>query len=108
MKLQEGDIFLVTSPYLREKATIVSIEKSRDGVIYVLDNQVKMTEDLKPLNSRVSIEPWDEERYAHLIAKAQIQNIMDELSRNWKNWDEETQMKFHQKLLRLRGKFLSE
>lgn len=106
MKLHEGDFFLVTSPYLREKATIIGTEKSKDGVIYLLDNQVKMTEDLKPINSRVHIESWDEERYAHLIAKSQIINIMSDLSRSWQNWDEETQMKFHQKLLKLREKFL--
>ncbi len=106
MKLHEGDFFLVTSPYLREKATIVSIEKTKEGPIYLLDNQVKMTENFKPINSRVNIEPWDEEKYAYLIAKSQILQILSDLSSNWQNWDEETQIKFHHKLLKLKEKFL--
>lgn len=107
MKLQQGDVFLVTSPYLREKATLIGTEKTKDGFIYLLDNQVKITSDLKPINSKVNVEPWDEEKYAHLIAKVQISTILDDISRNWQNWDEETQMKLHQKLVKMREKFLS-
>lgn len=107
MKYHEGDAFLVTSPYLREKAVIIGVEKTRElGNVYVLDNQVKFNDNLKPINSRVNIEPWNEEKYAYLLAKVQVSQILDNLAHAWKDWDEAKIMAFHSKLIRIKAKFL--
>lgn len=107
MKYHEGDAFLVTSPYLREKAIIIDIERTKElGIIYVLDNQVKVNENLKALNSRVNVEPWDEDKYAYLIAKTQISQMLDDLSHAWKDWDQGKIMTFHAKLMQMKARFI--
>jgi len=76
MKLQIGEKFLVTGPYLYEVATVVKVEKKR----YTLDNNVVIDRDLNPLNtSNVKVKPFDKDEWELITCRGNLPKLIAKL-----------------------------
>lgn len=76
MKLQLGQLFIVTGPHHYEKAEVIGIDKK----VYTLDNGIKINRHLEPLNSRLTIEPFDQDKWDLLVAKGNLPKLISKLS----------------------------
>ena len=97
MKLQIGQEFLVYGPYHYERAKVIKAEKGR----YTLDNNMVIDRDLHPLvPTKMTVEPFDNDKWEFLVAKGELPKLMAKLSSSTKI-PEDKVIKVHKKLVKL-------
>lgn len=80
--MKVGDFLLVIGPGFFEKAEVVSKNKK----VYTLNNGIKLNRHRVPLNSRMSIEPWDEVKFNFLKSKRDMTKTLEKVSAAVKNY----------------------
>ena len=75
--MKVGDFVLVTGTAFFEKAEIVERKKG----IYTLSNGIKTDFNLNPINSKLKIEKFNEQKYAELTADGEISRAFTALKK---------------------------
>ena len=102
MKLKEGEVVLVTGPAHYEKATVIKVEKNK----VTLDNQMQITHEFENLTkTQMKAEPWDQEKFDFLHAKAFFETNLRTLIKYKNDLPEEAVISINNKLEKWINKF---
>lgn len=75
-KIKIGDLYLITGKAHVEKTEVLSIN---DNIIKLKNNIILDKKSGNPLNSKMTVEEFDEERYEFFLSKIAISKLVSEL-----------------------------
>lgn len=93
---------LVYNDYHFEKAKVVKREKG----LYILNNQMRITRDGVPINSKLKVKPFDILEFEYLVAKRDLPKLIKSLEVSSKGLPSEATIKLYDKVKKLVTKYV--
>ena len=100
MKINPGEQFLIQGYAFFEQSTVVSVEKN----IVTLENGIKFNrKTMEPINTKFTVEPFDQDTFDYLTAKANLPKLIVKLQAAIRKEDMkmESVIKLHKKLTKI-------